>query len=127
MEPAMGIAKGTEAVKRNRPASIKLAKTHGLSRDEWLTVRKKGIGGSDAAAAIGLNPYQSPLELWMIKTGRDEGLPKIDPNDATRAVFKTGEVSWKRSKDSVGVDMAKLLLDQPDLLTRYPLVKPGSR
>jgi predicted phage-related endonuclease len=28
------------------------------------------IGSSDCAAACGLNPYMSMLELWMIKTGR---------------------------------------------------------
>ncbi len=33
-------------------------------------MRKQGIGSSDAAAACGLNPYMSMLELWMIKTGR---------------------------------------------------------
>ena len=47
--------------------------------------------------------------------------------DASRAVFETGAVSWKRSKDSLGVDMEKLLQAQPDLLQRYPLTKPGSR
>ena len=47
--------------------------------------------------------------------------------EASRAVFETGVVSWKRSKDGIGVDMAKLLQEQPDLLQRYPLVKPGSR
>jgi len=47
--------------------------------------------------------------------------------DATKAVFQTGEVTWKRSKDSHGLDTASLLKDQPDLLERYSLVKPGSR
>ncbi|HCL3220566.1 TPA: YqaJ viral recombinase family protein, partial [Pseudomonas aeruginosa] len=55
--------------------------TKDLSRDDWLTVRKHGIGSSDAAAAVGLNPYKSQLELWLEKTGRDAGLPKSDPND----------------------------------------------
>lgn len=50
--------------------AIRLINTKGLSRREWLAVRRQGIGGSDAAAAVGLNPYQSQLELWMIKTGR---------------------------------------------------------
>jgi predicted phage-related endonuclease len=47
--------------------------------------------------------------------------------DASRALFETGAVSWKRSKDSVGVDMAKLLQDQPELQQRYAITKPGSR
>ena len=65
---------------KTRPA-LRLVKTLDLPREDWLDVRKTGIGSSDAAAAVGLNPYLSPLELWMIKTGRDAGLPKIDPND----------------------------------------------
>jgi hypothetical protein len=47
--------------------------------------------------------------------------------DASNAIFETGNVSWKRSKDSQALDMAALLLDQPDLPMRYPLTKPGSR
>ncbi|HEJ4559963.1 TPA: YqaJ viral recombinase family protein [Pseudomonas aeruginosa] len=65
---------------RPRPA-LRLVSTKNLSRDEWLSVRKHGIGSSDAAAAVGLNPYQSQLELWLEKTGRDALLPKSDPHD----------------------------------------------
>ena len=69
-----------------RPA-LRLVKTNTLSRDEWLEVRKHGIGSSDAAAAVGLNPYKSQLELWMEKTGRDADLPKPDPTDTTAPVY----------------------------------------
>ena len=62
-------------------AALRLVKTRDLPRDDWLAVRKQGIGSSDAAAAVGLNPYKSQLELWLEKTGRDAGLPKIDPHD----------------------------------------------
>lgn len=69
-----------------KPA-LRLVKTNDLSRDDWLAVRKQGIGSSDAAAAVGLNPYQSQLELWLIKTHRDGGLPVIDPNDETSPMY----------------------------------------
>lgn len=46
---------------------------------------------------------------------------------ASRAVFETGSVSWKRSKDGTGLDVSTLLKDQPELLQRYPLARPGSR
>lgn len=82
----MSIAERVVAAKENRPA-LKLVKTNALSRNEWLTVRKTGIGSSDAGAAVGLNPYQSQLELWLIKTGRDGNLPKIDPNDETSPMY----------------------------------------
>ena len=65
---------------QGRPA-LRLIKTKELPREDWLAVRTRGIGGSDAASACGLNPYKSQLELWMEKTGRDGNLPKIDPND----------------------------------------------
>lgn len=74
------------AVKGGRPA-LRLVSTKELSRDDWLSVRKTGIGSSDAAAAVGLNPYQSQLELWLIKTGRDAELPKIDPKDETSPMY----------------------------------------
>jgi putative phage-type endonuclease len=71
---------------RTAPA-LKLVKTNHLDRDQWLTVRKTGIGSSDAASAVGLNPYKSQLELWMEKTGRDGNLPKTDPNDETSPMY----------------------------------------
>jgi len=66
---------------------LRLVSTKGMDREEWLRVRKNGIGSSDAAAAVGLNPYQSQLELWLIKTGRDAGLPKVDPNDESFPMY----------------------------------------
>ena len=38
-----------------------------LSYKDWLQVRRSGIGGSDAAAALGLSPWKSALELWQEK------------------------------------------------------------
>ena len=69
-----------------RPA-LRLIKTNELSREAWLNVRKNGIGSSDAAAAVGLNPYKSQLELWMEKTGRDADLPKPDPDDDSSPMY----------------------------------------
>lgn len=40
------------------------------SHDEWLRNRGYGIGGSDASAIVGLNPYKSNVELFEEKTGR---------------------------------------------------------
>jgi putative phage-type endonuclease len=46
-----------------------LIKTTDITRDEWLEWRKKGIGGSDAAAIIGLNKYKSAFEVYAEKLG----------------------------------------------------------
>ncbi|NRT58393.1 YqaJ viral recombinase family protein [Sphaerotilus uruguayifluvii] len=61
--------------------AVRLARTTGMSRAEWLQVRRSGIGSSDAAAAVGLSPYCSPLALWLEKTGQGEALPRPDPDD----------------------------------------------
>ena len=43
--------------------------TKGLTEEEWLAWRKKGIGGSDVAAALGMSPYRTRLELYYDKIG----------------------------------------------------------
>ena len=43
------------------------ATTQDISREEWLKLRKKGIGGSDAAAVAGLNKWKSPIQVYMEK------------------------------------------------------------
>lgn len=59
---------------RPRPA-LRLVDTRELDRQQWLAVRRQGIGSSDAAAAVGLNPYKSMLELWLEKTGHGTDVP----------------------------------------------------
>lgn len=44
----------------------------GMPREQWLAERKLGIGGSDAAAVLGLSPWKTNVELWEEKTGRRE-------------------------------------------------------
>ena len=50
---------------------IKKVKT--ANHEEWLELRSHYIGGSDAAAVVGLNAYASPYSLWAEKTGRVPG------------------------------------------------------
>ena len=41
----------------------------GVSNAEWLRLRKTGIGGSDAGAVCGVNPYSSAMKVFQDKTG----------------------------------------------------------
>ena len=41
------------------------------SREEWLNVRKSGIGSSEVATIVGLNPWETPYQLWRHKIGLD--------------------------------------------------------
>jgi putative phage-type endonuclease len=64
-------AKGLQPItKRRHGHAHRLVNTREMDRETWLSIRQRGIGSSDAAAAVGLNPYKSQLELWMEKTGR---------------------------------------------------------
>ncbi|MGC9659220.1 UNVERIFIED_CONTAM: YqaJ viral recombinase family protein [Acinetobacter pittii] len=63
-------AKNYSRHNRRSNKAKRLVETKQMSREQWLQIRKQGIGSSDAATACGLNPHMSMLELWMIKTGR---------------------------------------------------------
>ena len=47
--------------------------TVNMPHGEWLERRRRSVGGSDAAAIVGLNDYVSPFALWSEKTGRVPG------------------------------------------------------
>lgn len=40
------------------------------SRAEWLESRRYSIGGSEAAAVLGLSPWMTNVELWERKSGK---------------------------------------------------------
>lgn len=80
-----GGAAGTRTPRKG--VALRLVSTKDMERDDWLAIRRTGIGSSDAAAAIGLNPYQSQLELWTQKMGKGNHLPAVDPQDDTSPMF----------------------------------------
>jgi putative phage-type endonuclease len=77
------------------------------SREEWLQARKNYIGGSDAAAILGLNPWKTNVDLWEEKTGRKEAAD-ISDNEAVK--FGSQSEPYLR-------ELFKL--DNPDLDVRY--------
>lgn len=66
---------------KNKRVEFTMIPIGNLSRNEWLQLRKNGIGGSDAGAICGLNPYSSPLSVYMDKTGK---LEEKEDNEAMR-------------------------------------------
>lgn len=55
----------------NRPKLARQAMIVNSSNEQaWQTARLKGLGASEAAAALGISPYKSNIELWREKTGR---------------------------------------------------------
>ena len=51
----------------------------------------------------------------------------LEAQTKQRIQQRMGDVTWKRSKDGTGLDVARLLKDQPELSQSYCLTKPGSR
>lgn len=49
--------------------------TQQMTREQWLAERRKGIGGSDAAAILGLSPWATAVTVWLDKTGRTAQTP----------------------------------------------------
>lgn len=54
------------------------------NREEWLKNRERTVGGSEAAALVGKNPYMSNIDLWQIKTGQQA---KADIDDKEYVIY----------------------------------------
>lgn len=52
-----------------------------LTHDQWLENRKSGVGGSDAGAIMGVNPYRGAYGVWADKLGKTE---PVEDNEALR-------------------------------------------
>lgn len=73
--------------------------TVNMSHEEWLSHRQKSIGGSDASAIIGLNPYSSPYTVWADKLGE---LPPKEDNEAMRLGRDLEDYVAKRFTEATG-------------------------
>ena len=89
-------------------AEIVCPDTDLVARDEWLELRRTGLGGSDAAAALGLSPYTSPLALY---------LDKVDPQpDEDKEIFEAGRraepliLKWFADQTALSVERHAIML-----------------
>ena len=53
------------------------------SREEWMNLRSTGIGSSEVGTILGLNPFETPYQLWRRKMG-------IDPPKAENFAMRAG-------------------------------------
>lgn len=75
------------------------------SREEWLSLRKGYIGGSDAGAVIGLNPYKSAYTLWAEKTGK---IPEFEGNITTRVGAYLEELVARMFTEETGKSVRRM-------------------
>lgn len=73
-------------------------------RDEWLDVRRSGIGSSEVATIVGLNPYETPYQLWRRKTGLDAAKTE---NAAMRNGHHLEDAVSRMWHDATGRDVIK--------------------
>ena len=79
--------------------SITKVSTVGMSREDWLKIRKGSIGGSDAAAIVGLNDYSSAYSVWAEKS---ELLPEKEDNESMRQGRDLEEYVAQRFAEKTG-------------------------
>lgn len=76
----------------------------GLDNHEWLALRKTGIGGSDAGAVCGLNPYSSPMKLFYDKTS--DKIEELD-NEAVRQGHDLEDYVAQRFVEATGLKVRR--------------------
>ncbi len=76
-----------------------------LDRREWLLLRKTGLGGSDAGAVCGLNPYSSPMNVYRDKTC-DE-IREQEENESIRQGHDLEEYVARRFMEATGLKVRR--------------------
>ena len=77
-----------------RPKNVHRLSTVGMGRDEWLEVRRKTLGGSEAAAIVGLSRWASPMSVWAEKLGKLEDKPETEAMRMGRDLEKYVAERW---------------------------------
>lgn len=92
-----------------------IEKVKTANHEEWLKLRSQYIGGSDAAAVVGLNAYASPYSLWAEKTGK---IPGFAGNLATEVGTFLEEFVAQKFAQETGKKVRKC--NQSFLNSEYP-------
>lgn len=85
-----------------------------MNREEWLKLRLKGIGASEASAVVGMNPYKTNVQLWEEKTGRRE------PEDISdKPYVKYGIEAEKHLRNLFALDFPQYRVKYKNFDMRY--------
>lgn len=76
----------------------------GVSNREWLVLRKSGIGGSDAGAVCGVNPYSSAMKVFQDKTS---GEVEEQDSEAVRIGHDLEDYVAQRFMEATGLKVRK--------------------
>ena len=76
----------------------------GVTQEQWLKLRKKGIGGSDAGAVCGLNPYSSAMKVFQDKTSSEV---EVTDNESMRIGRDLEDYVARRFMEATGLKVRK--------------------
>ena len=76
----------------------------GVDNAGWLRLRKTGIGGSDAGAICGVNPYSSAMKVFKDKTS---GETEEQDNEAVRIGHDLEDYVSQRFTEATGLKVRK--------------------
>jgi len=91
------------------------------TKEEWLESRGKSIGGSSIATILGLNPYESPYDLWLKLTDREP--PVVENNNMVAGRFLEKAVGdwfeYETGHHVVKASEGDIIMEHPV----YPFIK----
>lgn len=85
------------------------------TREQWLTERRKGIGGSDISAILGVSRWSTALDVWFDKTGRSplDAKEDTEPMQWGRILEDVVAREWARRTERT-VQRITAVLHHPD-------------
>ncbi|MDP3940639.1 MAG: YqaJ viral recombinase family protein [Deltaproteobacteria bacterium] len=86
-----------------------------MTHERWLELRKGGIGGSDAAAAVGKSDYRSRVYLWADKTDRIPPREQTEPMEWGHRHEATVLQKFAESHPELTVHRVGATLRHPDV------------
>ncbi len=92
-----------------------------MNRNKWLKERENGIGASESACILGLNPYKTNVQLWEEKTGRKK------PDDLSKnAKVNYGTDAEKHLRELFKLDFPQYKVEYNEYKiirhTKYPFI-----
>ena len=77
-----------ETQERVRVEPLVLVDTTDLPRDDWLNYRRRGIGGSDVAAILGVSPFRTARDIYYDKLG----VVAVEPDESNWVPLEVGNL-----------------------------------
>lgn len=81
--------------------NVDFTDTSAYTREQWLELRRTGIGGSDAGAIMGLNHYSTPLSVYLAK----KDFASFDGNSATEWGNLLEDPVRQKAREELGIEI----------------------